>query len=450
MLSVMVAAIFSACSKDDPFGNETSEATGGFLTAALDVSLNSEFGPRSVKNRNVRAAAPDIDLFRVDFYLKGSDIPVKSYSYKDMPEIVTLPVGTYYAVASYGTNPVAAWDSPYYEGRSDEFRIVADEILAETQKIECKISNVRVSVEFTPELRKVVENDCHVVVEVGQDGSLDFELDAIDNGKSGYFRYVDNSQTLGATFEGTVDGAFTREVKTSIAVLPGHYYAILFRLHDAGEEDPGHIAPGDDGSIVIVDATVTTEDIEWNADSDDSVIEDDMRPSDGGSGSGGEDPNPGPGPDEPNVPDTPDEPTGDAPSITAKAPINIEAENLIDFSSEIELYISTEADGGIKAFTVDIDSNVLTADALGDMFPTHLDLVNPGADYEGNLRDLNFPVKEQVNGQKFVTFNMTEFVAPMLALGMTSEAPKKYYNFILTVTDSNGKTSKKTLKLYHN
>lgn len=439
MLSVVLASLFGACSKDNPFDNDASSATGGLLTAALDVSLNSEFGPRSVKNRKVRAAVPDINDFKVAFYQKGAEDPTVTYDYDKMPEIVTLPVGDYMAVAFYGENPVAGWDSPYYEGKSKEFTIEEDQITDKVDPIVCKIANVRVSVEFTDELRKVLGSNCEVEVVVGDAGSLTFSLADVEAGRSGYFRYINDSQTLAATFRGDVDGAYTEETKTSDKVAPGYYYAITFSLHDAGEEDPGFIQPGDD-SFIKVDATVTTEDIEWNGESGESVIEDDMRPQENPSK-----------PDDPVGPEQPGD-EGNGPKITAKEPYKFGQVNDIivedgESKYDVVLNIHSDAPGGIEEFVVTIKSNILTPDVLRDVSLSDvIDLVNPG-DMEDALRnDLHFPVGSQVKGQQDVTFDITTFMPILIAVSSGQEGT---HQFVLRVKDANGVTEK-TLILHNN
>lgn len=435
MLSMVLAGVFASCSKDEPFGGDAASATGGLLTSALDISLNSEYGPRSVKARGVRAAAPSIDNFKVSFFAEGADEAYITYDYKDMPEIVTLPVGKYYAVAFYGTDPIADWDSPYYKGRSNVFEIFQDDITDKVDKIVCAISNVRVSVSFSTELKAAIDGNCEVIVEVGDEGKLTFTQADIEAGRSGYFRYIENSNTLAVTFKGNVDGVYTEETKTGVDVEPGRYYSITFNLHDAGAEDPGNIGrPDDDNGFIRIDASFSSENIEWTADFEDSIIEDDLRPKEEVDDPGKEDPEP----DDPNVPDNPG---AKAPVVTAQAPIDIDKVNKLTEESTVVLNIKSEAEGGIQEFIVDIVSNVLTAEELGDMLPTTLDIANTPEDYREKLEGLGFPTN--VKGEKDVEFTITNFIPVLLAISADKQA---YYNFVLKVRDANGYTEK-TLKL---
>lgn len=107
------------------------------------------------------------------------------------------------------------------------------------------------------------------------------------------------------------------------------------------------------------------------------------------------------------------------------------------------------APAAIKGFTVDIVSNILTAEALDGLLPTHLDLVNPDPSYEEFLSSL-FPVRDQVEGQTYISgdvFDITEFL-PVLAMLAGEEVG--YANFVLTVTDTKDRTTVETMQLLIN
>lgn len=437
LLALLMVISLGACSKEALFdGDDSAVGEGRLLTDALSVSLANENGPKSVKTRRV-SRAPEVADFDVAFLREGNDTPEATYKYSEMPEIITLPAGSYVVRASYGDNPSAAWESPYYMGESSMV-IVADEITDEVDPVVCKFSNVRVSIEFDAKLRQAMGSDAKVTVKVGESGSLDFTV--ADEERSGYFAYVENSHTLAATFTGTVDGYLSSETKTYDNVAPGTHYRITFRLHDAGEEDPGFIT-GDD--IVVVDASVESEDMNKSVDSGETNIVDDMRPKEDEE-QGGETPTPPVGDDKP------------APSIEAVAPYSLDAVNRIEIVEEegeeprskypVELIIESEAEGGIIAFEVVIDSTKLTPEELeGVELSDKLDLVNTSSyPYGDRLAGLGFPTN--VGGQKHVEFKITGFV-PLLAILDNGEPAT--HKFILTVTDANGTTTR-TLILQDN
>lgn len=398
----------ASCSKEDPFPNGEENSFGQLSTASLRVEVENPSGVPDVYNRPTRAGAPETGDFNVEFIKEGETEPQATYKYSEMPEVVTLPVGNYTARASFGENLPAAWEAPYYKGETS-FGIKTDEITEDIDPIVCRLSNVRVSIAFDKALLREMGDDCAVTVKVGDNGSLDFTKE--DTEKSGYFAFVDESHTLAAHFHGTVEGYPASETKAYDNVEPGNHYRITFRLHQAGEEDPGDIGAG-----LSVDASVEIVDMNQDIDPGEDLEEDDMRPVEGGD-------EPGPGPVDPGE---------NAPAVTAKAPLSFDKDNEVTDGMECEFYVHSET--GITDLTVDIDSTTLTADELeGVGLQSHLDLVNPG-DLADALGGLGFPIN--VAGKKDLTFNISDFMPMLSMLGPGT------HKFIINVTDEGGTTTK--------
>lgn len=414
-LFIALTAIFGSCSKEEPFGDDT----GTLRTTGLKVSImNSD-------KTKASAATPDVNDFTVQILKDGTEEVVRSYSYGDMPEVVELPVGTYYATAFYGENPAAAFDAPYYKGETDSpFSIKADEITELADPIVCKFANIKVTVYFDQALSAAMSPDAKVVVNAGETGSS-LEFTKAMEGTAGYFAYVNNSQTLTATFIGLVEDYQTTESKTYADVKPGNHYKITFKLHQA---DPDK---GDGDLDLKVDATVITENINVPIDPDDEIIEDDMRPKEENGNEGGGD----------------DKPTG--PKIEAEVPVDLDKVNDVT-ADGLHCVLNISSTTGITEFIVDIDSDKLTPSELGSIgLSNHLDLINPiipatgddpEKDMEDTLRGLGFPVKEQVKDQKFVKFDISDFMGMLSLLGAGN------HEFVIKVSDSTGTTTK-TLKL---
>lgn len=412
-LSAMVA--LASCSKEDPFVGGSDDAEGKVLKSALTVSVpNAEGVVVASRPALTRAAAPSADEFTVDFIKNGETVPTVSYLFSEMPEVVTLPVGAYTAVARYGANLPQAWEAPYYTGDT-KFLVVADKITSDVEPINAKLSNVRVSIVFDSSLAANMSDDSKVTVKVGESGSLEFKASDID--RSGYFAYVENSNSLTATFSGDVEGLPVVESKVYDTVAPGSHYRITFRMHDAGEDEPGSINSGlsVDASVEIVDMNVTLDA------EDDEILEDDLRPTEG----------------EPVVP--PVDPGKKVPEAFALEPAGDYAGfTKLDLSKVNEvtdnLYcawkVVSEAEGGFTKFDVKIISDTLTPEELeGVGLQQDLDLINPG-EFEEALAGLGFPVK--VGGRNEVEFDITGFLSLMSILGEAN------HEFRLTVSDANG------------
>ncbi len=427
---VGIAASLASCSKEDPFWKGETEEEGSILKSALSVTVPNTEG-NIVLSRPVltRAAAPAAEDFTVDFIKDGESAPTKSYIYSEMPEVVTLPVGTYSAVASYGSNASQAWEEPYFRGDT-KFAVAADKITTDIEPINARLSNVKVSIVFAPSLISNMSADSKVTVRVGESGTLDFT--AADADRSGYFAYVENSNTLTATFNGEVEEFPVVESKVYDTVQPGSHYRITFRMHDAGEDDPGSVSAG-----LTVDATVEIVDLNYTVDpEEDEILEDDLRPVEGKPDV--------PGPDDPVNPGkvapkaTPLQPTGEYAGFT---PLDLTKVNEVTDNLYCAWKVVSEAEGGFKEFKVEIISGTLTPEELeGVGLQKDLDLINPGQ-FEETLSGLGFPVN--LGGRSEAEFDITGFLSLMSILGEAN------HEFRLTVTDANG-TSVISVKLHTN
>lgn len=134
--------------------------------------------------------------------------------------------------------------------------------------------------------------------------------------------------------------------------------------------------------------------------------------------------------------------SGNAPTVEW---VGYDISKAYTITSDLTVKIEVSAPAGIKAFTVDIDSDVLDAQALDGLLPVSgIDLINPEEWYAGFLGGL-FPTGDQVLNQTFLSFDITEFMG-MLDMLVAAE-DKGYANFVLNVTDNNGQYTKATLQL---
>ena len=407
--SMMLAA---GCSKENPFDG-INDNSGQVLKSALSVDIKADVVERYQVRTRTEA---NFDDFILVFNKAGQAAPAAKYRFGDMPEVITLPEGTYTCTATYGENRDAEWDSPYYLGTSSSFDVKAYEITSYIDPIECTLENIMVSISFDASLASRMSSDSYVEVKVGDNSGLNFTKTEADAEKAGFFKHTAET-TLVATFNGTVDGVKTVETKSYRNVEKGNHYHITFKIHEHEGE-----ATGTSKTSVTVDATVTVTDVDRDVEvAEDEVLDDNERPTESDPSDPGTDPS-----------------TPEPPTIVAVAPIDIDKVNTVNGSSSVKLTITSTAEGGITAFTCDIESASLTADELqGVGLDSHLDLVNPGS-LEAPLSGLGFPVN--VGGSSKVEFDLTGFMPMLMALGNGE------HHFVLSVTDANG-TTVKTLKL---
>lgn len=406
----MVWLALPSCSKEDPFQPGGSGGSGG-KTGTVNfrkmlVEVNSQ-------ENQVRATDVNVGEFLVEV-VSSTSVTEYAGTYADMPEIVTLPVGDYTVTVKSPSNPDAAWESPYFEG-SQNFTVKENEVTF-VDPVVCKLANVKVTVKYDPALQRVMDDDCAVTVQAGTGGQLVY---AKAETRSGHFRYVsgEGTATLVATFRGTVENNLEENFRTYTDVAPGNHYIITYRLKKPGGPEPdvtGTVNPG-----VNVDAVVEVVNMNVNVDVDDDILPDNDRPQQGDN----EDP-------DPPTPPTPDK---EPPTVVSTINGTTDYESPVEVTSSMSVKVKVTSLTGITAFTVDIVSDTLTPETLGQVNLTdHLDLVNPGS-FEGALSGLGFPVN--VGGMKDVPeFDISQLVPLLGALGPGD------HKFILTVSDSNGTT----------
>ncbi len=124
-----------------------------------------------------------------------------------------------------------------------------------------------------------------------------------------------------------------------------------------------------------------------------------------------------------------------APSITSET-ISVDGINFI--TDTIIAKVDINAPYGIKNFVVDIISEQLTKEVIQEVgLDATFDLANPG-ELVGPLTELGFPTGSAVVGQTYLAFDITDFMQ------LLNLFPGQH-QFKLTVVDSKGNTTSKTL-----
>ncbi len=108
---------------------------------------------------------------------------------------------------------------------------------------------------------------------------------------------------------------------------------------------------------------------------------------------------------------------------------------------ELDVTIKITSEAGIRDFVVTIDSDTLTPSELESVgLQADIDLINPG-DMSGALTEFGFPLGDQVLGKNELELSITNFMSLLMVTG------KGDHDFIFKITDNNGGTTVKTLKL---
>ena len=166
----------ASCSKVEDLSSEK-----GYGVLSIDMSLADQ--TRAVTEDDLRSTA-SVKIYKADF----SGL-VRSYTYSDMPENISLVADQYRVDVEAGeivkNQPVlASWDSKSYKG-SKEFTIVAGK--TETVQVEAKVCNAVTQVSFDSSVAENFNAGYTLTLNVDGDQSRQLVYDASKSGQEGYF-----------------------------------------------------------------------------------------------------------------------------------------------------------------------------------------------------------------------------------------------------------------------
>lgn len=494
IINIMFIAVLSAISlmSCDKGLDNIAESEGKFSFQGFEATVQN--GETVIESR---ASSVDVNSFKVIIVNKSTNTNVGSWVYSSLPEIVTLPVGSYKVEVYNSELKNADWESPYFYGSQDF--IIKENDVTTVDPIVCKLSNLKVTIKYSDELKSAVGQgeDVKVNVAVGENNSLDFTYGET---RSGYFRCDADSKTLVATFSGTVEGFYISEYKIFSDVAAGQHRIITFSLKSAPDVSDEYGSVGTTG--LKLNASVTTVDMTKDVPAEEEIIKPDdyitvsestlsytmksaskdvaISASDAwtavssetwctvspATGNAGESKLTISVADNTVVSERTatvtvsmgtisqeitvrqaafsNQPTAAAPTITS-ASEGIVLNQACVVTASTNVAVDIQAEGGVDKLEVNIISDVLSADELASMgLPAQFDLASPG-DLEATLGGpdgFGFPVGAQVkNNKDVINFNVTKFMGLLCLLGEAT------HTFRLTVTDNLGQSTSADLIL---
>lgn len=423
ILTLAAAAMLalSACDSDwEP--KPDSGIQGKLNLASLGVEVDTQ---EEVVNPLAKADGVDVSGFIVKIYKADGEAPVQQWTYSQMPEIFSLPVGDYRVDVMSHEVQKQDWDCPLYLG-SATFSIT-DSQITDIGVVTCKFSSIKVTVRFTDELRAAMGDDVRVVVVANDEGRLEWTPAET---RVGCFEAVEGSTTLAARFTGSVKGYQEDIHRVYEDVKAGQHRIITFGLRDSQQEPDPETGMIDPNEGINVSVDVRDENVSGSVDNTEDNESGDDRP-------GKEDFK---DPDDPDNPDNPDDP--DESKVTFACPLDLSQEYPLTDENCAKAIIDITSVYPIASLVVDIDSsnddfnNTLTMAGLG----TRFDLANPAdATLESTLAGFGLPVSGEVKGQTSVKFDVSGLVGMLGTFDGT-------HHFNVIVTDDKGKTFTTALK----
>lgn len=411
LVGIMTIAGLTSCLSED-FGSEDQATDKGSL--ALDVNLLKPESRTVSEVSDFPVVISDASGKQVASYDKVTDVPEK----------ITLGVGTY-TVSSHTMGAIyKKMFFPYYAGSTDT------EILkGVTSQVDviCKMKNSKISVNYDDDFKSVFTS-WEITITDGSETALSFTNADPTNTVYWYFGET-GVRELVVNFRGTtVEGSTIAARNVLTKDQADESYDDDNELFSGGEALTLNFTPSEstDGKIVGINISVDLTFEETEESVDVNVVD---KP---GFEEGGNEPTPGP------------TPGGDDSSITLNLPQSMTVNATTDTALG-NTYI--KADNGIKSIVVKIRSN------SDEMVSSVADLNdNYGVDFLGGAEivenndvvslftDLNQPLSVPNRGDKEYTFPIGNFFG--LLVFLSGE-----HSFDLVVTDMNGNHKSGTVTL---
>lgn len=413
---MVVLFTFSAC-HSEKMETGATDVTGQLSLASMKMEVDLKVDTVYPQSR----AGVDVSNFLLTIKNSQGE-QVEQYTYSEMPEIISLPVGTYTVVASSAETATNGFDVPFYTGSTEQFTIKENE-LTEVTSLTCRLANVMISVEYDEELRKLMGEDVVTTVKIGEN-SVDIPSSET---RKAYLIAPASASSMEITLKGTIDGESVTEIERVDNVQAGQYNIIKYVLSPV---DDGNNNVGGKLNIAInVDSSMTSSDETVGVNPGEEPGIDDFPTE------GGEEPDQGGDSDDDGEGTEQNMPTIEGTNFN-KVPFDIDNDRLT-ISGAAELQVTIGAPNGIANLFVEIISETLDVSEVG--LPKSFDLAYPGENSDA-LSGLGFPVGDKVIGQTEVLFDISTFTALLPRF-------KGNHDFKIRVVDSKGLEETKTLKL---
>lgn len=336
--------------------------------------------------------------------------------YSEMPEIVSLAVGTYTVEVKSAAEPANGFDVPYYEGTAT--CEIKENQVTDVPAISCKLANVMFTIEYDEAFKSKMSEDVVTTLSIGENT---LQISATETRAAYLIASEDEAASLLVNLKGTIDGEAVDYSEHFDNVKSGVHNIIKYQFIPVND---GSVAGGAFSVSIAIDSSLTA--------SDESVSV-----------------NPG---QEPGIDDFPTG-GGEGDNLPTIVGTNFNG-NSFDISNDVlevptstnennplPLQVTLSAANGIAHVYVTIDSETLTEELLTDVgLAASFDLAEPG-ELENGLQGLGFPTGEAVVGQTEILFDVTKFTPLLGIYGVAS------HNFIIRLVDQQGLEVTQTLKI---
>jgi hypothetical protein len=172
-IAFAMSIFFISCDRNEKEAPEPLEY--GYLSLNLSLTITSE--PTNGRTLAVNTADFRVTIFAAD----GTEVMVFD-PFSTAPAEVSLPTGEYYVEAHSNNLVDAAFENPYYFGRSDNFTIDKEEL--KSIDIEAELANTKVAINYSANVVNTFHSYTGTVTVVSSGASLFY---AQGETREGYF-----------------------------------------------------------------------------------------------------------------------------------------------------------------------------------------------------------------------------------------------------------------------
>lgn len=400
--------LFCACHMESM--EDIVNAKGNLSLSSMKVGVNLDVDVVYLDSR----AESEIDLsnYIVTIYDKYSQ-RAGQWVYSEMPEIVSLAVGTYTVEVKSAAEPSNGFDIPYYKGTAT--CEVKENQVTEGLEISCKLANMLFTVEYDESFQDKISEDVVTTITIGENS---LQIPASESRKAYLIAPDSETASMEVNLKGTIDGEVIDYSEHFDNVKSGVHNIIKYQFIPVSD---GSVAGGAFSVSIAIDSSLTGSDESVSVNPGPEPGIDDF-PTGGGE-------EPGDGDGEQNMPTI-------VGSNFNGNPFDIE-NDVLNITGAATLKVKINAPNGIAHLYVDIQSETLDVTEVG--LSNSFDLAYPG-DLQEGLNGLGFPTGGEVIGKESTVFDISKFTVLLLTfLGD--------HNFVIHVVDQQNLEVTKVLKL---
>lgn len=386
------------------------DSKGNLSLSSMKVGVNLDVDVVYLESRT--ESEIDLSNYIVTIYDKYSQ-QAGQWVYSEMPEIVSLAVGTYTVEVKSAAEPSNGFDVPYYKGTAT--CEVKENQVTEGPEISCKLANMLFTVEYDESFQNKISEDVVTTITIGENS---LQIPASETRKAYLIAPDSETASMEVNLKGTIDGEVIDYSEHFDNVKSGVHNIIKYQFIPVSD---GSVAGGAFSVSIAIDSSLTGSDESVSVNPGPEPGIDDF-PTGGGE-------EPGDGDGEQNMPTI-------VGSNFNGNPFDIE-NDVLNITGAATLKVEINAPNGIAHLYVDIQSETLDVTEVG--LSNSFDLAYPG-DLQEGLNGLGFPTGGEVIGKESTVFDISKFTVLLLTFSGD-------HNFVIHVVDQQNLEVTKVLKL---